>query len=111
MSTIELGTEQIAQSYLSAWDARDPEQIIKLHSADTRFELHTGGGPVTGPEAVKATFAGMFAMFPGFSFETHRLLLGMDHWVLDWTLVDHGVRLHCLDVVELDGDGLVSAKD
>jgi ketosteroid isomerase-like protein len=122
-TTARLGIWSISEEYFAAWEARDPDRIAAMHSADSRFQLHAGGEPAEGREAVRQAFADIFAQWPGFTFETHRVLYGDDHWVLDWDLlatlkgeqdgseVDKPVRLHCLDVVTIDEEGLVSRKD
>jgi uncharacterized protein (TIGR02246 family) len=122
-TTARLGIRSISEEYFAAWEARDPDRIAAMHSADSRFQLHAGGEPAEGREAVRQAFADIFAQWPGFTFETHRVLYGDDHWVLDWDLmatlkveqdgseVDKPVRLHCLDVVTIDEEGLVSRKD
>jgi ketosteroid isomerase-like protein len=111
---------QITERYFAAWEANDPDQIVALHSEDTQFQLHVGSTPVVGRDAVRQTFAEIFEQWPGFSFESRRVLFGKDHWVLDWDLLaklpnDDGtsrdVRLHCLDVVAIDNQGLVKQKD
>lgn len=112
----KLDLNRVTEQYFAAWEARDPDRIVALHTDDTRFEIHTNGEPVVGRDAVRATFAGLFEQWPGFRFESHRVLLGDRHWVLDWTLIsDTGasgeVRFDCLDVVEVSADGLVARKD
>ena len=109
--------EKISERYFAQWEARDPEAIAALHSEDTVFQSHLGTAPVNGREAVRETFAGFFEQFPQFGFETHRVLFGEGFWVLDWnlTFVPEGEterrRFHCLDVVNVDSDGLVARKE
>jgi ketosteroid isomerase-like protein len=115
--------ERISQRYFAAWEACDPDRIAELHTRASRFELHAGGEVAKGRAGVRQAFADIFAQWPGFDFETHRVLYGERHWVLDWDLLttlnvhhdgkqgDKRVRLHCLDVVTIDEDGLVSRKD
>jgi ketosteroid isomerase-like protein len=122
-TTAGLDIRSISEEYFAAWGASDPDRIAALHSADSRFQLHAGGESAEGREAVRQAFADIFVQWPGFNFETHRVLYGDDHWVLDWDLlstlkvehdgsqVDKPVRLHCLDVVTVDEEGLVSRKD
>jgi uncharacterized protein (TIGR02246 family) len=122
-TTAQLDIRNISEQYFAAWEACDPDRIAAMHSADSRFQLHAGGEPAEGREAVRQAFADIFAQWPDFSFETHRVLYGDDHWVLDWDLLatlkvehdgsqaDKPVRLHCLDVVTIDEEGLVSRKD
>jgi hypothetical protein len=101
----------LTERYFAAWEARDPDAIVALHTDDTTFWAHAGGDPVEGREAVRAEFAELFERFPEFSFETHRVLYGDDYWVLDWTLISGDVRFDCVDVVTVSPDGLVDRKD
>jgi uncharacterized protein (TIGR02246 family) len=111
-----LDLEAISERYFAAWEARDPDAIVSLHTEDTRFWTHLGTEPVSGREAVRATFADLFERFPEFGFETHRVLYGPDFWILDWALTfqpEGGERAQfdCLDVVNVSTDGLVARKD
>ncbi len=107
--------DKLAEDYFAGWAARDVERILALHTEDTRFEIHAGGGPSVGLPAVREAFSQLFAQWPGFRFESHRVLFGELHWVLDWTLIadlPHGeVRFGCLDVVEVSPEGRVARKD
>jgi ketosteroid isomerase-like protein len=103
--------EAVTERYFAAWQARDVDAIAALHTEDTSFWAHAGGDPVEGRGAVRAAFAELFERFPEFSFETHRVLYGDHHWVLDWTLVSGETRFDCLDVVTVSPDGLVARKD
>lgn len=107
----ELDLATISERYFAAWEARDPDAIVALHAEDTRFWIHAGAGPIEGRAAVRESFAQLLERFPAFSFETHRVLYGDDHWVLDWTLVSGETRFDCLDVVSVSPDGLVARKD
>lgn len=115
-TTASLDIEAISERYFDRWEARDPDGIAELHTDDTQFWSHAGGGPVTGRAAVRAAFAEIFERFPGFSFETYRVLRGEDFWVLDWALLftpegGEQQRFDCLDVVNVSPQGLVSRKD
>ena len=107
------GIASLSEEYLAAWEALDPDRIISLHTDDTRFQVHAGTTQFAeGSDDVRQAFADLFEQWPGFGFETHRLLLADSHWVLDWTLTaDGGVRLGCLDVVEVCSEGKVARKD
>jgi hypothetical protein len=107
----KLDLEAISQRYFAAWEARDPDAIVALHTDGTRFWAHAGGGPIEGRDGVRTAFAELFERFPEFSFETHRVLYGDDHWVLDWTLISGETRFDCLDVVSVSPEGLVARKD
>jgi ketosteroid isomerase-like protein len=107
----ELDLTAISERYFAAWAARDPDAIVALHTEDTRFWMHTGGAAVVGRDAVRATFADIFELFPDLSWETYRVLYGDDHWILDWALISGDIRFDCLDVVNVAPDGLVVRKD
>jgi ketosteroid isomerase-like protein len=110
-TTAVLDLKALSERYFAAWEKRDPDAIVALHTADTRFWTHTGGGPVDGRDAVRATFAQLFEVFPEFSFEVYRVFYGDDHWVLDWALISGDIRFDCLDIVVVSPDGLVARKD
>jgi hypothetical protein len=111
-----LDLEQVAQRYFAAWEVRDPDAIVALHTEDTRFWAHMGIESVSGRDAVRAVFAWLFDQFPNFGFVVHRVLFGAGHWVLDWTATYDGPdgkqrAFDCVDVVEVSPDGLVARKD
>jgi ketosteroid isomerase-like protein len=110
-----LDVKQISETYFAGWEARDPDAIAALHTEDTMFWSHHAGAPVRGRAAVRDTFAGLFETFEDFGFETYRVVLGDDHWVLDWALTARvdgtPVRFDCIDLVMLSPEGLVARKD
>ena len=110
-ATAVVDLRAISERYFAAWEQRDPDAIVALHTEDTRFWTHLGGEPVVGRDEVRATFAELFDNFPDFSFETYRVLYGEDHWVLDWALISGDIRFDCMDVVVVSPDGLVARKD
>ena len=106
----------IAGRYAAAWLSHDPEAIVALHAAETSFQAHGRGAEVKGKPALLKEFAEVFERYPDFGVETRRLLLGDRHWTLDWDLTfqppgKERRKFHALDVVEVDGDGLVTRKD
>jgi hypothetical protein len=112
--------QQVFDRYHAAWEAKDPDAIAALHTDDSTFALRSGGTRVRGRATLRQHFAGIFAEFPGYRAEVHRLLLGDGHWVLEWTMVvdlpaaDGGTftaRIDLVDVVDVDGSGLVTRKD
>ena len=111
MQTTALDLPAISERYFAAWATRDPSAIVALHTEDTQFWTHVGTAPVQGREAVRAAFAEIFAQFPDFTWETYRVLYGEDHWILDWALISGDIRFDCVDVVNVNADGLVSRKD
>jgi hypothetical protein len=115
--TEALDLQEISERYFAAWEARDPDAIVALHTEETQFWSHLGMAPVNGRDAVRQNFAELFERFPGFSFETYRVLYGPDFWVLDWALIfrpegaEETARFDCVDVVNVSPDGLVARKD
>lgn len=108
--------KQLQERYFAAWEARDPDAIAALHTEDGQFWAHLGAEPVEGREAIRAAFAEVFDRFPGFGFDTYRMLTGEDHWVLDWRLTFDGPNgerrgFDCIDAVTVSADGLVARKD
>ena len=112
-----LDVKEISERYFEAWEARDPDAIVALHTDDTQFWSHLGIEPSRGREAVREAFADIFERFPEFGFEAYRVLYGADFWILDWALTfrpeggEERKRFDCLDVVNLSPSGLVARKD
>ncbi|MDE1668988.1 nuclear transport factor 2 family protein [Nocardia gipuzkoensis] len=111
-----LDLSAIAKRYFAAWEAHDIDAIVALHTLDSQFQAHGRGAAVHGSAALRREFAQVFELYPGFGFEERRLLFGIGHWVLDWTLTfqrpgEDRRGVHCLDVVEVASDGLVTRKD
>jgi hypothetical protein len=105
-----------AKQYFAAWEAHDVDAIVALHTPDSQFQAHGRSAAVHGREALRREFAQVFELYPGFAFEERRVLFGSGHWVLDWTLTfqrpgEDRRGVHCLDVVEVAPDGLVTRKD
>jgi uncharacterized protein (TIGR02246 family) len=112
--------QAIFDRYHQAWDDKDPDAIVALHSEDSTFALRGGEERVHGRAALRAHFEGVFASFPGYRAEVQRLLLGDGHWILEWTMVVDLVgtdgaavtaRIDLLDVVDVNDRGEVIRKD
>jgi hypothetical protein len=106
----------IADRYRQAWVAHDVDAIVSMHTLDARFHSHGRDVAVHGRDALRTEFARVLNRFPGFGVEVHRLLFGDRHWVLDWTLSfqprgSERLGFRCIDLVEIDEDGLISDKD
>lgn len=107
---------RLSDAYFEAWADGDVDRILSLHTDDTRFQIHAGTEPSVGLAAVRDAVEGVFAHWPNLRLEPRRVLLGTDHWVLDWTLVAQHpeageIRFDCLDVVVVSPDGRVASKD
>lgn len=111
-----LNIADIADRYAAAWLSHNPDAILALHAPNSTFQAHGRSGEVKGNAALRNEFAQVFERYPDFGVVTHRLLIGDNHWTLDWTLTfqppgkdRRGFR--ALDVVEVDASGLVTRKD
>ncbi|MFE1315859.1 nuclear transport factor 2 family protein [Streptomyces sp. NPDC058755] len=75
-----------ADRYHAFWEARDPDRIAVLHTADSVFHLNSGQGPVRGRAAIRETVAGMFALVPDLAIEFESLRTGEDLCAVQWKL-------------------------
>ncbi|MGH2952682.1 MAG: nuclear transport factor 2 family protein [Solirubrobacterales bacterium] len=78
--------EELIQRYGEAWAARDADLIASFHADDGIFQLHSGGEPVRGREAIRDTFAGFLAQFPDLTFTEQELLPAPWGWTVRWTM-------------------------
>jgi steroid delta-isomerase-like uncharacterized protein len=120
--------QELAERYGEAWNARDVDTILSLHTDDSVFQLHVAGaGEVVGKAAIRETFAGFIAQFPDLHFAGVRLQVGESHWAgeakmsgtaasplaIDGQALEaEGARLEidCVDVIAVR-DGLIARKD
>jgi steroid delta-isomerase-like uncharacterized protein len=118
--------EELIGRYFGAWGERDADAIVALHSPDGVFHLHAGSDPVTGREAIRATFAALLTQWPDLGFDQRLLILHDSGWVVEWTMRGTlaepfelegtaigkpGARMEvdALDLVDVE-NGLVKAK-
>ena len=110
-----LDVRALFERYAATFATRDAEAVAALHAEATEFRLRLGTPPARGRAAVAEAFAGFFAQWPHLGFDVHRLVVGADHWVLDWALIARvdgtPVRFDCMDLVMLSPEGLVARKD
>jgi steroid delta-isomerase-like uncharacterized protein len=116
----------LTERYFEAWEARDADAIAAYHSPDGVFHLHAGSEAVEGRDAIRETFAGLFAQWPDFEAEIKRVLFHDRGWALDWTMRGTlaeplelegatvgrpGARMEvdAVDIVDVE-DGLLKAK-
>src|SRR5664279_4092781 len=109
-STTMIDLGEFVSGYGKAWNAHDPDAIVALHTEDTRFVTHGFGQPAEGRAAMRAAAAATFEQFPEFATHHRKLLLGVAHWVLEWTVVNGELHVDCVDIVTIEG-GLVKTKD
>lgn len=118
-----------AAEYDRAWQARDPDAIAARHAEDGTYQLHVAGlPPVQGREAMRAAFAASLASWQTASFEFDKAFYGDSFFV--WQSTMRGVlaqplelgavtipangatlSLHGVDVITLNPDGLIQAKE
>ncbi|AJC61439.1 nuclear transport factor 2 family protein [Streptomyces sp. 769] len=91
-------TREVFERYHACWEARDPDRIAELHTADSVFHLHSGQAPVRGRAAVREAAAGMFALVPDLAFTFVSLRTGEDFWVVQWKLTGTSVSGAAVDV-------------
>lgn len=108
--TEKINLGEFLLGYGKAWNDHDPDAIAALHTDDTRFCTHGFGEIAEGRAAMRAAAAETFERFPEFASEPRKVLLGDDHWVLEWTVVNGDVRVDCVDIITIE-DGLVKTKD
>jgi uncharacterized protein (TIGR02246 family) len=106
--------DELARRYSEAWNAHDLETIISMHAEDSTFRLHGGPPPAEGIKEVRAAFEGFLAQYPNMRFEERALLVGPDHWALEYELtgVTGGTEARCTGVdVIVARNGLVARKE
>ncbi|WP_438485197.1 nuclear transport factor 2 family protein [Streptomyces sp. S186] len=79
-------TRELFERYHACWEARDPDRIAELHTADSVFHLHSGQAPARGRAAVREAAAGMFALVPDLAFAFVSLRTGEDFWAVQFKL-------------------------
>lgn len=66
------GVQDLAARYGAAWQGRDLEAILGMHTADTVYHLHGGAEPAVGIAATRAAFAAALAQWPTSASSVHR---------------------------------------
>jgi uncharacterized protein (TIGR02246 family) len=96
--------------YTEAWASRDPDRIASFHAEDGIFQLHSGGAaPVQGREAIRETFAAIFAEYPDLTFTEQELLVADWGWTVRWTMSAGSMAIDAVDVITASND-LIDAK-
>jgi ketosteroid isomerase-like protein len=121
--------EAIARTYDAAWNAHDLEAIVAAHAPDGSFRLHLAGSPsVHGRDALRRAFAASLAGWRELSFALERVQRGDRFYVWESTVrgtlarplqfgavtvepTSAPLAFTAVDVVTLDGDGLIRTKD
>ncbi|HEU5471814.1 MAG TPA: nuclear transport factor 2 family protein [Actinophytocola sp.] len=129
MTPPPLPVERLAREYDAAWNAGDVEAIVARHAPNGSYRLHIGGGPeITGRAAMHGAFTAALGNWRELSFELNRIRCGADYYVWESTVRGELARplrlgpvtieptgrtltFTGIDLVSLDADGLISAKD
>jgi ketosteroid isomerase-like protein len=112
---MSIETQGLAARYGAAWAEHDLDAIMAMHTDDTVFHLHGGGGePAVGIAATRAAFAAASAQWPDIRFEKSRVYIGDGHFVSEYQMSgsSQGKRFTCdgVDVIAVV-DGRISRKD
>ncbi|MGP3927097.1 nuclear transport factor 2 family protein [Streptomyces sp. 8N616] len=91
-------TRDLFERYHAAWEARDPDRIVELHTADSVFHLHSGQTPARGRAAIREAAAGTLALVPDLTWELVALRAGEDFWVAQWKLTGTSAAGAAVDV-------------
>ncbi len=104
----------IAERYAEAWNKHDLAAIMELHTVDTGYQLHGRTSPMTGKEAVSASFAGDLDAMPDIHFDLVTMHAGEDHVVfqsrITGTRDGRAFSVDAMDLLTVRG-GLVHTKD
>jgi steroid delta-isomerase-like uncharacterized protein len=112
--------------YLEAWNRRDLNAVMAMHTDETVFAPHTGGVTHTGRKAVLEAFRADLALWPDVTWEPVRRVVVANVCVLESTMrataatplealgftVDAGSHVagRCVDVLGIEA-GRISRKD
>ena len=77
--------QPVIEAYNAAWNRHDTEAIVAMHTEDSVFCNHTGGGEAIGRAAIRQIIAGVFRTFPDIHFALRRLYVRDDLVVQEWT--------------------------
>jgi uncharacterized protein (TIGR02246 family) len=76
----------LATQYSKAWNDRDVDTILALHSDDSTFQVHGAGPRAQGRQEIRGALEAFFKTWTGTRFEGRARSFGEDHWVLEYTL-------------------------
>jgi hypothetical protein len=127
--TASLDVERIARDYDAAWNRKDVDGIVALHTEDSSFRLHVAGAPsLRGRQALRNAFASSLANWREISFQLARLHIGERFYV--WESNARGILARPLklgsvtieatgtpvsftgvDIITLDRRGLIATKE
>jgi steroid delta-isomerase-like uncharacterized protein len=112
-------TTEVLNAFAEAFNRHDADAIMSFMTDDCVFEASAGddicGKRYTGPEAVRAAFAEVFATFPDARWGQARHFVAGDRGVSQWTFTGTRVdgtrvEVHGCDVFTFR-DGKIAVKD
>lgn len=105
-------TTEDLQAFADAWNRHDAQALMRFMAPDCVFEASAGpdvcGERYTGPEAVRAAFAEVWATYPDAQWRSARHFVAGDRGVSEWTFTGtrrDGTR------VEVHGCDLFTFRD
>ena len=85
MSHAQHPLEKVIAAYADAWNSRNAEAILAMHTEDSVFENHTSGGTGVGKDAIREILNGIFATFPDIHFDARRTYVRDALVTQEWT--------------------------
>lgn len=112
-------TTEVLQAFADAWNRHDIDALMSFMAEDCVFEASAGtevcGSRCVGREAVRASFAEVWASFPDAHWGNARHFVCGDRGVSEWTFTGTGadgtrVEVHGCDLFTFR-DGKIALKD
>lgn len=76
--------ERVAREVIDAWNAHDPEHLVKLLAQEFVSESDTLPGPVRGRDAQRQVMQMYLRAFPDIHLDIEQILTSGDHVVTRW---------------------------
>ena len=99
---------KLIERYNDAWNRQDVDAIVAMHTPDMVFHNHTAGERVEG-DAVRGHIAGIFASWPGMTFQSRSLYVREGLVVQEWTAT--GPHAESGRSATWDGMDILPARD
>ena len=112
-------TVETLQAFAHAWNRHDIDALMSFMSDDCVFEASAGpdvcGARYVGPDAVRAAYLDVFAVFPDARWGDARHFVHGDRGVSEWTFTGtradgSRVEVHGCDLLTFRG-GKIAVKD
>ncbi len=83
--------EDLAASYVEAWNSKIPENVASFHDSKSRITIN-GGDPSVGFEELTAMAAGFHADVPDLVLQSDGIRAADNHVVFLWTFTGHDAQ-------------------